>query len=346
MQLLDSISLGGNKEINLYQGDLSKIPPSEAVDILVVSAFPGDYIPTPSSLIGALFWKDVSVEDLADDKEIDLRKNFSCWLSKPIQSTNPDIQFKHILCFEPLVRGKPPEVVADIFRALAPLLGDFDSTPSVAMPLVAAGNQGCEVSDILPPLLDAAMHWMSIGFPLKTLKIVTYSDKQSNEAKELFGKFKNANQPSVQTKKLINKYDVFISYAHENRVAMEILCEELLKQDSSIKIFLDKKDINVGASWQKKIFESLDECKKVVVLYSPDYLQSKVCQEEYNIAWARDRNTSEDIDIMFPINLYSSNLPTYMKVKNFVDCREGDYEKIKIASSKLVSELNRELEVN
>ena len=65
-----------------------------------------------------------------------------------------------------MARGEPPAVVGDIFRALTPILGEKSDISSVAMPIVAAGDQGYPISTILVPLLEAAIQWMETGLPL------------------------------------------------------------------------------------------------------------------------------------------------------------------------------------
>lgn len=100
MKLLDTLKVySGSEErkIEIYQGDLTALTPDEAVDILVVSAFPNDYTPTPDSLIGALFEKGISVEQLANNKAQDLRETSSCWISQEIINPPPGIEFKRIL---------------------------------------------------------------------------------------------------------------------------------------------------------------------------------------------------------------------------------------------------------
>ena len=65
----------------------------------VLSLLLGDYSPMHGTLIGALLYNlGISVERLAQQKELDLRHHFSCWLSKPI--TTEGSPFSRLLCFE------------------------------------------------------------------------------------------------------------------------------------------------------------------------------------------------------------------------------------------------------
>jgi hypothetical protein len=340
MKLLGTIAIrgAGGKRIELYQGDLTSIGPDQSFDMLVVSAFPDDYVPTRTSLIGALHRKGLSVANLAAAKEIDLRSNFSCWLSPKFKPPHDDLRFSRVLCFEPLYRGDPPSVVGDIFRALTPILAEKQEIRTVAMPIVAAGDQGYSVAQILNPLLDAAIHWMEHGLPLDVLKIVAHSDRQADEAKKTFEEKARTYTGAVpQSSKSVTDFDVFISYAHEDAPATQMFEAALLRANPEIKIFLDRKSIDIGAAWQPEIFESIDRCRKLVAMFSPHYLASKVCKEEFNIAWVRSRET--DQEIIFPVYLYSTNLPTYMKYRNYLDCREGDPAKIEAAPGRLLQSL-------
>lgn len=133
MRELDRLEVGYGgltRTIELWEGDLTEMPPEEHVDLLVVSAFPDDYQPLDGNLIGALAQKGVVVGKLAQDKAEDLRANFGCWLSKPLLGAEA-VGAKRILCFEPHTRGRPPEVVGEIFRSLAPFVMGPDPTVSV-----------------------------------------------------------------------------------------------------------------------------------------------------------------------------------------------------------------------
>lgn len=395
MRLIDTIDVPGaaRKRVELYQGDLTDLTPAEAFDTLVVSAFPDDYTATPRSLIGALARKGVSVESLAIDKDVDLRGAYACWLSREFKPANPALQFRRILCFEPQVRGRPPEVVGDIFRALVPILAERPDIRSIAAPVVAAGDQGYSTVEMLAPLLDAALHWLTRGLPLERFKIVAYAQEHADEAARVFAQRKSAlapkpppdaafdttvslqgsrsgdvvsrrstddsaaEMPSGATGRAgtdqpsalpasgpaagvdqLAEFDVFISYARANAAESEALERALRALRPGIRIFVDRKEIDIGSAWQPEIFESLDHCRKVVAMLSPAYLGSKVCKEEFNIAWIRGRES--DTDVIFPVYLYTTALPTYMKYRNYFDCREGDPGKLTEASRRLLAALD------
>lgn len=338
MELLDTISLKSGaveKRIELLQGDLSRIPPEYAVDVLVVSALPDSYVPTSRSLIGALDRAGLSVADLARDKDTDLRHAFSCWLSREISGRSSVLGFKRVLCFEPLPKGDPPELVGDVFRALAPFLGARPPLAKVATPLLATGDQRFPVSLVLPPLLEAAAHWMSIGLPLEVLRIVASSDRKANEARMYFTQFRNRLRLPSRLGDRSHEYEIFISYARRESDPAVLLAETL--RERGARVFVDRQAIDVGASWQHHIFSAIDQCKRVVCLYSPSYVTSKVCQEEFNIAWARGRDEARDV--LFPIYWRTADLPTYMRMLDYVDCREGETEKLLAAAHSILVRL-------
>ena len=346
MRLIDLIEVNseaGPRRIELFLGDLTNIPEEHSVDVLVVSAFPHDYLPTQHSLIGGLFRRGLSVGHLADDPEADLRKNFSCWISREITPRISGLSFRRIVCFEPLVRGNPPELVSDIFRALAPFAYGEPGIRSLAMPIVAAGDQGHSISTMLPPLLTAATSWLAIGFPVHTIKLVVRDQGSLTEATPIFKKFKPSptrrNAQAATVDKLSGAppalYDVFVSYSRKDEEAARCFSDRL--KSVGCRVFIDHSEINIGAAWQQQIFDALDNCTVTAALYSPDFVGSKVCLEEFNISWARRRETGKNI--IYPLLIRDAELPTYMRMLNYVDCRISDRSKIESAASALVSAL-------
>jgi hypothetical protein len=362
MKLIDVLEAGNGKKpgrIELFHGDLTRMPASQAVDVLVVSAFPGIYAPIGGTLIGALFARGLSVKALVKDPEADLRENFSCWLSRKIEPKREGLNFERILCFEPARRGDPPDVMGDIFQALAPFVFAEPNIRTVAMPLLAAGRQGYAVKDVLPPLLDAAFHRLSHGFPLATVKIVALTTETLVQAKAVFAEHAvrlRSSRPSSRAKGRVaasgksgspapsrgprNKgreydYHVFISYSRKNEPLAQHLYQRLV--DAKLRVFIDQVAIKIGNAWQQEIYDALDSCQITAVLYSPAYLQSKVCKEELNIALMRRRESEHET--LFPLLIEETELPTYMKLLNYADCRVNDKAKIAEAAKRLVADL-------
>jgi hypothetical protein len=340
MKLLDSLTIPrglDTRSIEIWQGDLTEMEPAEAVDILVFAAFPGSYAPVPGTLIGALDKKGVSVERLSKNKQNDLCQVCSCWLSEKIQVREPGIHFDQILCFEPFLLGSPTQVVGDIFRSLIPFVMGNSHPIQVAMPLVSTGNAVAVVADMTEALFTAAVRWLENGLPLKRLKIVEKSPTKAAEIKGAFAILKKHYQRAPYRKLNHPNYDVFLSYSHANANEADILVAELKRLKPEIKIFLDRRDLDPEVVWQTKLYRSLAGARKIVTLYSPNYLVSKACQEEYNFARLLDCQTAENT--LFPMLLYPTQLMPHMAKWPYLDCLAADREKMNAACQRLVQEL-------
>lgn len=338
--IVDCLKVDDREEkgrIELCVGDVTELRAHDAVDVLVVSAFPNCYGGAPGSLIAALERKGVSVSNLAKRKAADLRQVFSCWMSSETLNPQGGIHFRRILCFEPPSRGTPGEFVGDIFRSLAPFVGEDPPVKTVAMPLVASGYQGVDSEQMLRLLVEAAVRWMRIGMPLSCLKIACLPGTSVEALKKVFQELKQSLSPAGNRPKDAFLYDVFVSYAHVDADHVAVFEKGLRNIIPNVRLFIDKSTLNHGSAWQQEIFESLDDCRKVVVFLTPSYLRSKVCLEEFNIALCRNREA--DSKVLAPIYLYTANLPTYMRLIQFWDCREFDPVRLETASALLAREL-------
>ncbi len=340
-----SINHGGTKKtIQLLHGDLSRLPSDHAVDILVISAFANDYLPTPTSLIGSLDRVGLSVAALATRKAVDFRDQFSCWLSQPLGSR---FSFRRLLCIESGWRGSPPEITDDLFRALAPFLLTDCPDASVAMPLIGCGDQGWRPEEMMESILRAAVAWIKRGLPLRLLKIVVYSKETSSIAYDRFVTARSGYEAAdrqaliVPTQRAFREprssYDVFLSYCHEDRETASMVKEKLEKLRPGLRIFFDRTSLNVGASWLMQIAESLDGARRVAALYTPNYWSSPACKDEFAAALARQNDTGDSV--LFPMYVSTAKIPYLFRNLQYVDCREGDTKKLGLACSNLADTL-------
>ena len=336
MEIIDSICVEHNgirRCINLAAGDLANLPPEHAVDAIIVSAFPDDYAPMRGTLIAALDRKGISVADIAERKAVDLRQFSSCWLSDVI--VHPNAGFHRILCFEPAYRGKATEVVGDIFRSIIPFTTGQPPLNSIALPLVATGDQGEDRDEMLRALVDAAVHWLNKGMPLDRINIVLRSTADVESLRQTFATVKASLK--LPASHADYKFDAFVSYSWDNKDAVDQLVNCFRSSRPNLRLFVDRLELRPGAAWQQHIFESLDDARKIICMYSPSYLNSKICQEEFNIALLRHRESKDGV--LLPVFLQTAPLPSYMRMTQYVDAREGDGAKITETASSLLKQI-------
>jgi TIR domain len=326
------------RRIELFRGDIAAIPDEHAVDLVVVSAFPDDYMPLHGTVIQALHRVGVSLARLSRDKAEDMRPELPCWLSKPI----PDApNFSRVLCFEPFSSPRsapigPRAVVGDIFRSLVSAL-DTESPWQVAMPLVATGSQREPVAEVMVALIESAVEWMQRGLPISTLKIIAYQELHAREARGAFVAISHLLSKHWQPVGSKFTHDIFLSYAHADSVDADILLSHLQALRPNIRVFRDTHSLKTGIGWQHEIFSAIDDCRFVVPLLSPSYIASKNCIDEYNVAWLRQKTEAAERSVLQPLYLRTANLPTYMKAIQWRDCREAETEKLQHAAQEIVS---------
>ncbi|MBA2500134.1 MAG: toll/interleukin-1 receptor domain-containing protein [Chitinophagaceae bacterium] len=322
MQIVDEIITEKKGKLQLILGDLTDISPEHKVDVLVVSAFPGNYTPTSTSLIGSLFSAGLSVERLASEKESDFRDQFDSWISKEINFKN----IKRILCFEPEEEKNPYSMIAGIFQSIMPFATQY-SIESVAMPLILTGCRGASDQMVLKELIKTSLFWLDKDFPVKTIKIVIKDISKIEQLHPLFV----AHENKYLAKSVPTKYDFFISYSRKNQNFAQLIREKL---QPNFRVFLDTQDIDIGTNWVNKLNTSLEKSERFIVCVSVDYLASKPCKYEFTYCNLVLINKGDDY--VLPVYLYSAELPFPLQILNYHDAREGQLNKIEEFCERLI----------
>jgi len=341
VEVIGAFSVLGAGRVELCIGDLTTMRADDAVDLLVVSAFPDDYVPTRRSLVGALARAGLSVANLASDKLDDMRETSSCWLSMRIPSGKAMFGIGQVLCYEPRKPAVAAVSVGDVFRALVPFVGGPHGVQTVAMPVLASGDQGRGLDEMLGAILDAATGWMGVRLPLARLRIVVRPD-QADGALAAWASWRDSHRvpEPAAVADADRPYDAFISYASEDATDLAAeFAEGLRLRKPSARVFVYRNEIDPGASWQQRIYDCLNVCRKVVVMITPGYLHSKVCEEELNLARLRHRESATGV--LFPLYVRSADLETraHIRMLDYVDCREASPEAIRQACDALASQL-------
>jgi uncharacterized protein YciU (UPF0263 family) len=310
----------GTAEVALSWGNLMNVGRSEPVDILVVSTFPNDYWPTPSSLVGELSFRGVNMSTLAANKEKEWAV-FGSWLSTDLHPLRSGVNARRILCIE----GADPH---RLFRSLVAAVAERHEPVTVAMPVIGSGDQGYPFEVVLPNILEAAVEWIRLGMPVRRLEIVIRNRKEATEAAAIVDDFAPRSRPSTD-RSTEKAFDLFLSYAHKDAHLADVLLYAFQSLDA--RVFIDRKDIAPGVIWQDEIYLAVDNSQAVVALLNESYQHCAMCIEEFQLALIRRRK--ERRDVLLPIYLHTADLPTYMQLVQWIDCREGDEQKLKAAAA-------------
>jgi hypothetical protein len=343
------VSLPGGGRIELCVGDITAMTASDGCDVLVISAYPGDYRHATRafpSVIRDLADRGLPIAELGANPEIDLRTTTSCWLSR-VMPPGRSFGFDRLLCFEPTTAYTAASTVGDIFRTLVPFVGPEIGIRDVAMPIVASGNMGVPREKMLTAILAAAGRWMEFGLPLERLRIFMRDYQSHDAAIAVFDDFARSVQRKAgdATKgatplRIASDDDatVFISYAHaDGRPSMDEIRSHISAVAPNVRTLVDVVNIDVGTFWQARIGDLIERSNLVILVVTEGFWKSKVCLEEYSMARVLDHDRGGGV--LFPIYALSCDLPLHFKILNYEDCREADKKRLREACDRLLAKL-------
>jgi hypothetical protein len=129
-------------------------------------------------------------------------------------------------------------------------------------------------------------------------------------------------------------YDIFVSYAHlDNEVAEGpafvtrlvsfIKVEASKKYGSSVSVWWDK-DLEAGALWDPALEEQLRDCRILLAIVSPSWVNSKWANKEWDRFWSRVKgdealgNQTRIIPVSFELSKgFTATLPAQQRSLQF-----------------------------
>jgi hypothetical protein len=269
-----SIQLENHKKITVRQGNLCET--EDEFDLLICSAFKGDYLPIEGTLIGSLEQsRGISVGKLAEHPFLDYREENGCWASEAIEGSIHRIGCIELLEYCQL--GDPAfaqaTILKEMFASVGFLLKQIDREKAglhrVAMPVLGSGNQGLERCYIIPPLISQCKAALE---SIPQLSEIVFYELHEENAKNLYEEL----QKTVgQTK---TAADVFISYSSAQRDLADTMKNFL--EEHGISCWMAPYSIPSGSSYQAEIPAALNNTSAVVLLLSEDSEKSRWVQKE------------------------------------------------------------------
>lgn len=276
--------LDNGKSICILDGGLAELP--DRVDLLMCSAFIGDYAPTPASLIGALYWQyGISVYDLAQMPQIDIR-SLGVWMSREL--SHP--LCKRVGCVEltPLF-GETMTVdlvearLRSVYDTLQFCIGKANQMGmgirTIAMPVFGTGSQNLPYETSLQYMLTECLHALASD---PTLKEITIFERRP----ERFHLLKDYMDASVA--KRVDRR-AFISYSHRDSETANVFAN--LLEQHGVKPWIDHRMIR-NEDYAQEIVKGIAEAQTFFLLVSSNSMASKdVLREVRNAVVHADAGT-------------------------------------------------------
>ena len=268
-----------NKQIIFKFGNLAST--LESYDIVAISAFKNDYIPTYGSLIGALQReKGISVLELSKNPEIDLRA-MNCWLSKPVACSNLNrIACVELLGYEQVLSGKSisETIIKSTFTTFRFILEQASNhgikVKRIALPLLGAGQQRIDAKYIVVPLVTQCFHALETIDELREIVFYEINLERLIPFVEDFKRIVEAKISSNNT--------VFLSYSSKQSFLAHEIHDCI--ENHGYSCWIAPESIPMGSNYLTEIPVALSKAQLVLLLLTHDAIMSQWVKREISSA--------------------------------------------------------------
>lgn len=110
---------------------------------------------------------------------------------------------------------------------------------------------------------------------------------------------------------------IFISYSHSDRDFVDQLASQLVAH--KVNVWLDRWELHIGDSLIERIQQAITDASALLVILSPESIQSEWCKKELNSALVRE--LEERRIIVLPILVRDCKIPLFLREKLYADFR-------------------------
>ena len=258
------------------------------LDVMVISAFRGDYHPLAGTLIGSLDACGISVAELAENPEVDLRETSGLWLSRPIGPGR--LPIGRIGCVELTEVGEACEGQALEERILASIQSLFHmlhiaslsgiGVCRIGLPVLGAGNQGIDADLLVIPMLRECRRFLTGCQEAREIRIVTKDQAQAFQfalALSRSGLVSHEDGAAPATSQEPHTRPlVFISHSSRDKFVTADLCAKL--EAAGIDVWYAPRDIQ-STDYAAAIVGAISRCTHFVVLSASSLASQHVLNE-------------------------------------------------------------------
>lgn len=309
----------------------------EHLDVMTVSSFQRGYRPSKNTLLGALYEKNISVENESVNPYIDLRESSNIWLSRELEQA--DLPITRIGCVEmiPLDYVEDPitETEAEIIRVIKAYFRMLDiaslsgvKIETIGLPILGGGRQKVPLNLVTIPVLNEIKDFMQRNEQVKRIIVFTNNQRQAFEfATQMNNSYALAKEAVPERSAAIQdgkKKRAFISYSSKDRNIADHLCQKL--EHAGIPVWYAPRNI-ISNDYAGAIVNAILDASYFIVILSENSLKSQHVLNEVDLAF---REINRGIKF-FPLRINEEELgPSflyYLSRQHYLDAQSPPLEK-------------------